>query len=80
MNNLDKNDYDLIEAFENAAKILAPHHDEMHSINTDEFIRGGLDLSDLNDYFRMNHTEFHEGMAQIIGATLELSINLGKKA
>lgn len=75
MNKLDRNDYDLIEAFESAAKILAPHHDEMHKIDTDQFMRGGLDLCDITDYFRIHHSDWFGGMAEIIGATIDIGLD-----
>lgn len=78
MNKLDKNDYDLIEAFETAAKILVPHADQMHQIDTDNFMRGGLNHSDLSDYFRIHEGDWEGGMAEVISATIEQGIKLKK--
>ena len=78
MSKIDKNDQDLIDAFIKAAKRLAPHQDDLHTIDTDAFIRGGLDLSDIEDYFYTTHGEYLGGAASIIGAAIALDIDLGE--
>ena len=80
MSHLDKNDQDLIDAFIKAAKRLAPHQDDLHTIDPEAFCRGGLSLCDIEDYFHHRHGEFLAGAASIIGATIALGIELGEEA
>ena len=81
MSKLDRNDLELIEDFQNQAKALAPHHPELHdNIDPDAFERGGLSLSDIEDYIFTTHGEYLGGMAAIINATIDLGIDAADQA
>ena len=72
---LDRMDLDLIEGFIEAAKILAPHQEELHTIDPAAFRRRGLGDDDLVDYF-FAQSEYLGGAASIIVATMALGIDL----
>ena len=72
---LDRFDYILIEDFIAAAKVLAPHQEELHTIDPAAFRRSRLDASDLEDYF-FSRSEYLGGAASIITSAMALGIEL----
>jgi hypothetical protein len=71
---IDDHDRELIADFTRQARALIPHQSDLHRIDAERFSRGGLSLSDIEDYF-FNTSEYLGGMAAVIGATIDAGLD-----